>query len=93
MSGKAVKTAVVKVDLDATRDRLEKVGLLRAKERFDELLAGAVKESTSPHLLIDRLLDEELDWREERRVRTSLKLSGLPTGLTRCCCFISQSAT
>jgi DNA replication protein DnaC len=82
MSGKAVKTAPVKVDLDATRDRLEKVGLLRAKDRLDELLATAVKESTSPHLLIDRLLDEELDWREERRVRTSLKLSGLPTGLT-----------
>ncbi len=82
MSGKAVKTAAVKVDLDATRDRLEKVGLLRARERLDELLAVAVKETTSPHVFVDRLLDEELVWREERRVRTSLKLSGLPTGLT-----------
>jgi DNA replication protein DnaC len=82
MSGKAVKTAPPQVDLDATRDRLEKVGLLRAKERLDELLAAAVKQSTSPHLFIDRLLDEELDWREERRIRTSLKLSGLPTGQT-----------
>jgi len=82
MSGKAVKAAPVKLDLDATRDRLDKVGLLRAKEQLDELLAMAVKETTSPHLFIDRLLDEELDWREERRVRISLKLSGLPTGLT-----------
>jgi DNA replication protein DnaC len=82
MSGKAVKAAEPKVDLDATRDRLEKVNLLHAKERLDELLATAVKQSTSPHLFIDRLLDEELDWREERRVRTSLKLSGLPTGQT-----------
>jgi len=82
MSGKAARAAAVKVDLDTTRERLEKVGLLRAKERLDELLAAAVKEDTSPHLLIDRLLDEELQWREERRIRTSLSLSGLPTGLT-----------
>jgi DNA replication protein DnaC len=82
MSGKAVKTAGPKVDLDATRDRLEKVGLFHAKEQLDELLAAAVKQSTSPHLFIDRLLDKELDWREERRIRTSLKLSGLPTGQT-----------
>ena len=45
MSGKAAKAATAKVDLDATRERLEKVGLSRAKERLDELLAGAVKES------------------------------------------------
>jgi DNA replication protein DnaC len=76
------KTAGPKVDIDATGDRLEKVGLHRAKDRLEELLATAVKENTSPHLFLDRLLDEELGWREERRLRTSLKLSGLPTGQT-----------
>lgn len=34
------------------------------------------------HRFVDQLLDSELVWREERRVRTSLKLSGLPTGQT-----------
>jgi len=77
-----VKATIPKVDIDATGERLEKMGLLRAKDRLEELLAAAVKENTSPHLFLDRLLDEELGWREERRLRTSLKLSGLPTGQT-----------
>jgi len=38
--------------------------------------------ATSPHRFLDRLLEEELRHREERRIRTSLKLSGLPTGQT-----------
>jgi len=41
-----------------------------------------VKESTSPHRFLDGLLEEELRYREERRIRTSLVLSGLPTGQT-----------
>lgn len=34
------------------------------------------------HRFLDRFLDDELASREERRVRTSLRLSGLPTGQT-----------
>lgn len=71
-----------KVDLDATREQLERVGLARAAEQLDVLLGEAVKESVPPHRFLDRLLEEELGHREERRVRTSLKLSGLPTGQT-----------
>jgi DNA replication protein DnaC len=71
-----------KVDLDVTRERLERVGLVRSSEQLDELVSEAVKTNLSPHVFLDRLLEEELSYREERRMRTSLKLSGLPTGQT-----------
>jgi len=71
-----------KVDLDVTRERLERVGLARAGEKLDELVSEAVKANVSPHVFLDQLLEEELRFREERRMRTSLKLSGLPTGQT-----------
>lgn len=71
-----------KVDLDATRARLERVGLGRAADQLDALIADAVKTDVSPHAFLDRLLDEELGFREDRRMRTSLRLSGLPTGQT-----------
>jgi len=71
-----------KVDLDATREQLERLGLARAAHELDGMIAEAVKGQTSPHRFLDRLLGEELAHREERRIRTSLKLSGLPTGQT-----------
>jgi DNA replication protein DnaC len=70
------------VDLDATRDRLERLGLARAVEELEASVSEAVKGNTSPHRFLDQLLEAELSYREERRIRTSLKLSGLPTGQT-----------
>jgi DNA replication protein DnaC len=71
-----------KVDLDATRERLAKLGLAHAAEQLDTRVSESVKEELSPHRFLDRLLDVELASREERRLRTSLRLSGLPTGQT-----------
>ena len=71
-----------KVDLDATGVRLQRVGLEHAAELLSERLADAVKSEASAHAFLDRLLDDELAFREERRIRTSLRLSGLPTGQT-----------
>ena len=71
-----------KVDVDSTRERLERLGLAHAAEQLPEQLTLAVKESMSPHRLLDGLLDIELSLREERRIRTALRLSGLPTGQT-----------
>ena len=48
-------------------------GLLRADEMLDEALA---------HAFLDKLLGVEMDRRKERRIRTSLRLSSLPTGQT-----------
>lgn len=71
-----------KVDIDGTRDRLLRVGLVRAAETVGDHLSRAVKESTPPHRFLDRFLDEEIQWREERRIKGALRLSGLPTGQT-----------
>jgi DNA replication protein DnaC len=77
-----MKKTPPKLDLDQTREKLDKVGLVRASEHLDALITEAVKEETAPHRFLDKILEEELGFREERRVRTSLKLSGLPTGQT-----------
>ncbi|MBK6287183.1 MAG: hypothetical protein IPF49_05990 [Gammaproteobacteria bacterium] len=75
------KAHTTTVDLDATRNRLERIGCLYAAEQLDELISKAVKDNSAPHQLLDQLLDAELDRREERRLQTSLRLSGLPTWL------------
>ena len=56
--------------------------MARAATQLDGLVTTAVKDAVSPHRFLDLLLEEELTYREERRIRTSLKLSGLPTGQT-----------
>lgn len=76
------KVSEPKVDLDATRERLMRVGMVHLGERLDDLLTVAIKEESPPHRFLDRLLDEELAFRDERRIRLSLRLSGLPIGQT-----------
>ena len=71
-----------KVDLDATRQALERAGLVHSAERLGELLNEAVKGNLPAHRFLDQLLEAELSEREERRIRTALRLSGLPTGQT-----------
>ena len=71
-----------KVDLDATVERLQRLGLLHAAERLGERLEQASKDDLVPHRFLDRLLEDELSEREQRRISTSLRLSGLPTGQT-----------
>lgn len=70
------------VDVDRTREALEQLGLSHAAERLGELLTQAVKSSVPAHRFLDQLLEEETRQREERRIKTSLRLSGLPTGQT-----------
>jgi len=71
-----------KVDLDTTREKLTRLGLVHASEHVGEALAEAAKESWPAHRFLDQLLAAELTVREERRMKTSLRLSGLPTGQT-----------
>jgi len=71
-----------KVDLDKTRERLGRVGLHHAAEVLEQKLSEAVKDQIAPHRFLDWILEDELAVRDERRVRTSLRLSGLPTGQT-----------
>lgn len=71
-----------KVDLDTTRAALDQVGLAHAAERLTELLEEAVKQDLPAHRFLDQLLAAETSERELRRIKTSLRLSGLPVGQT-----------
>ncbi|HEY8946760.1 MAG TPA: IS21-like element helper ATPase IstB [Polyangiaceae bacterium] len=77
-----MSTPKPRVDLDATRERLLRLGLAHAAEQLGERVTAAVKDSVSPHRFLDELLEAEFGAREERRVKTSLRLSGLPLGQT-----------
>ena len=69
-----------KVDLDTTRAQLEQVGLAHAAERLTERLEEAVKQDLPSHRFLDQLLAAKTSERELRRIKTSLRLSGLPVG-------------
>ena len=69
-----------KVDLDATVERLVRLGIGHGAEHLADCLAQCAKAELPARVFLDRLLDIEINEREERRVKTSLRLSGLPTG-------------
>lgn len=58
--------------------QLDKLGLWRAKDTLPDALKGAEKDTLGYATFLDRLLEEEIAAREERRIKNSLKLSGLP---------------
>jgi len=70
------------LEVDGIRDKLHQLGLTHAAEALAEELSEAVKHNRPPHALLDRLLRREVDARDERRVKTSLRLSNLPVGMT-----------
>jgi DNA replication protein DnaC len=70
------------LEVDHTREKLLGLGLTHAAEALAGELSETVKHNRPAHQTIDRLLSHELRQREERRVKTSLRLSGLPPGMT-----------
>jgi len=70
------------LELDGIREKMLGLGLLHAAETLAEELSEAVKHDRAAHIVLDRLLSREIAARDERRVRTSLKLSNLPPGMT-----------
>lgn len=71
-----------KLELDKTREVMLALGLEHGAGALGELISKAVKDELAPHRFLDELLSVELGHREERRVRTSLRLSALPIGQT-----------
>jgi len=58
--------------------QLDKLGLWKAKEILPESLKSAEQSESRHAAFLDRLLEEEIAAREERRIRSSLRLAGLP---------------
>ncbi|MFQ5382216.1 MAG: IS21-like element helper ATPase IstB [Dehalococcoidia bacterium] len=69
-------------DLEGLQRVLAALSLNFAAEALCEHLTRAVKEELAAAAFLEGLLREELEQREERRVRTGLRLSALPTGQT-----------
>lgn len=68
--------------VDGTREELLRLGLGHAAEALVAELTEVGQHDRSAHQVLDRLLGLELGLRDERRIRTSLRLSGLPAGMT-----------
>lgn len=67
-------------NLDATRTLLLQLGLELSAQTLPEVLEQAVKEELTLSAFLHLVCQREQHAREERRVRTGLKLSGLPVG-------------
>lgn len=63
---------------DRILSHVDRLGLTRIKESLPDTLRQAESESWGYTKLLDRVLEEEVAGREERRVKNSLKLAGLP---------------
>jgi DNA replication protein DnaC len=68
--------------LDATRRLLERLRLEWTAQALPEVLEHGVKESLSLPAFLHTVCQREHEFREERRVRTGLKLAALPVGKT-----------
>lgn len=68
----------VKLDIDATREKLAALGLGHAVDALEGLLAEAVRAEMPAHVFLDRLVEAERSGREERRIKTMLKTSKVP---------------
>lgn len=71
-----------KVDLDTVATKCATLGLDHVAECLPELVEAAARENLAPIRFLDHVLEREIERKTERRIVTSLKLSGLPTGKT-----------
>lgn len=69
-------------ELDTLCETLTRLKLEHAAAVLGTIMGDAVRDDLGHSVFLDRLLTAEAAAREERRIRTSLKLSGLPHGIT-----------
>lgn len=69
-------------DLDRTRALMTETGFEFTQDVLHELVEQGVREELTYAAFLEMVLRRERESREERRIRTSLKLSGLPRGRT-----------
>jgi len=70
------------LELDPLREKLEGLGLAHAAEALEETVRDGVVHDRPGHELLRRLIETETVRRDERRIKTALKLSGFPGDMT-----------
>lgn len=71
-----------KVDLDQVVEKCEVLKLTHLAECLPELVEEGARDDVTPIRFLDLVLEREIERKTERRIATSLKLSGLPVGKT-----------
>lgn len=64
--------------MERIEEHLGRLKLLRAKELLPELAKNAETQELTHLAFLDKLLNEEVSSKEDRRVKTTLKIAGLP---------------
>ena len=71
-----------KVDLDQVVEKCQVLKLAHLAECLSELVEEGARDDVTPIRVLDLVLEREIERKTERRIATSLKLSGLPVGKT-----------
>ena len=71
-----------KVDLDQVVEKCQVLKLVHLAECLPELVEEGARDDVTPIRFLDLVLEREIERKTERRIATSLKLSGLPVGKT-----------
>jgi DNA replication protein DnaC len=69
------------MSMEAIIRKMEYLKFQHTPAILQELTDAAVKENQNPLEFFEKVLSVEMDAREERRIATSMKISGLPKGL------------
>ena len=80
--GAPMSAASGTVDLDVAAERCQSLKLVHAAECLAELVEEASRDDLNPVKFLDRVLECEIERKNERRIATSLRVSGLPVGKT-----------
>ena len=81
-AGSRPRALVALPSLDPLAAKLAALGLDYPASCLPELVEEATREALSATAFLDLLLTRQLERKDERRVQTMLKLSGLPPGKT-----------
>jgi len=69
------------MNYESVAEKMEYLNLQHIPSILQDLTDTAVKEQQNPLAYFERLLSLEIEFREERRIATSMKISGLPKGM------------
>lgn len=82
MSVAALPEAPRPPDLPAVVEHLHHLGLVHAADQVPAMITRAMKKQSGPCAFLEEVLRIEIESREERRVKTAIKLAAMPTGAT-----------